>query len=462
MHHPASYLIGLDLGTSVTKGVLMRDDGTVLLAAERPATYSRPAPNQVETDAHHYWLEITAVIRELAADAPAPVRALAFAAASGNTLLADEQGEPLTPIINWMDTRCVGCHPAALHGLEAKDVRQVVGWPCVDIFPLAHLAWLRENRPQIWSRAAHLCMSTDWLLHRLTGNWLMDYSTATTFHLQDQERRRWHQPYLERLDVSTRQLSRLVPSGTVAGPLTPAAAAATGLTTATLAVAGCFDHPAAARAVGVTTPGQLLLSCGTSWVGFFPDHNRQRIVDAELLCDPFLSAEGGPWGAMFSVPTIGPTIDWYVDNLIAPGEPERLRIFDELAATAKPGANGLVVDVQAPPRRLDGDRASIARAVMEGAARALDGHLRRLRERGQAFTRAVQVGGPSKSPIWPRIIEEITGLTIAVGTAHAGARGAAMLAAQAVGSHPKTSMSDPSDSSDLSDKSAPPRKEQRR
>ncbi len=425
---PSSCLIGLDLGTTAVKGVLTQADGQILKAVERPVVYRHPLVDWVEGDAEQQLHDVFEVIRALASVAPAPVVALAAAAASGNTLLADAQGRPLTPVINWMDHRCCDPLPSALQGLTSPDVRQITGWPCVETFPLAHLAWMSEQMPEKMRQAARICMNTDWLLFKLTGQWVMDYSTATTFHLQDQVRRQWHAPFLKRLGIEESQLSRLTGSGVPVGRLTAEAAAATGLSTETLATTGCFDHPSAARAVGVCRPGQLMLSCGTSWVGFTPFANRETILAAELLCDPFLSDHGGPWGGIFSVSAIGPVINWYVDNLIAPNEKYPLRIFDEAAAESAPGAGGLVIDLLAPPQRVVGTRANISRAVMEGAARALTERLRGLEAHGFSFTEAILVGGPSKSPIWPDIIAEITGLELSVGSAHAGAQGAALLA----------------------------------
>jgi sugar (pentulose or hexulose) kinase len=224
------------------------------------------------------------------------------------------------------------------------------------------------------------------------------------------------------------KLSLLVPSGVPVGPLTGAAARDTGLSPSTVVVTGCFDHPAAARAIGVLAPGELMLSCGTSWVGFTPGMDRQTILDAQMLCDPFLSAQGGPWAGMLSVPYIGRTIDWYIDNLIAPGEADRLRIFNEAAAAASPGAGGLEIDLREPPHAIQADRADLSRAVMEGAARLLHGKLLALREHGMHFARAVMVGGPSESPLWTRIVAERIGLVVTPGGRSAGARGAAMLA----------------------------------
>lgn len=421
-------LIGLDLGTSAIKGVLTDERGAVLAEAGAETRFIHPHDGWVETDPEVHYRNVCGVIRELADAAPDGVDAMAMAAASGNTLLTDEAGAPLGNIINWMDRRAEQQPPPALAGLTVDEVSRVTGWPCVSSFPLAHLAWLKENRPDLYRGAGHCGMDTDWILWRMTGRWVMDHSTATTFHLQEQRAGKYHAPYLGRLDIPAARLSALVAPGSAAGPLTTEARRDTGLSEKALVVAGCFDHPAAARAVGVLEPGKLMLSCGTSWVGFAPCADRQAVLSAGMLCDPFLSGRGGPWGGMFSVPYIGRTVDWYVENLIAPGETDKYRVFNESAAEAAPGAGGLKIALREPPRRIEGDRRNVSRAVMEGAATLLNEKIAALKSRGFRYERAVMVGGPSRSPVWPGIVAEITGIEVSVGTRSAGAQGAAILA----------------------------------
>ncbi len=430
------YLIGLDLGTSSVKGVLTDAAGSVLAEATEDTQLLQPRDGWVEVDPEQHYRKVCAVIRQLAAASPGRVGALAMAAASGNTLLTDADGMPLTNIINWMDRRAEQNPPAALAGLTGETVSQVTGWPCVSSFPLAHLAWLKENAPETLRSAAHVGMDTDWLIFQLTGSWRMDRSTATTFHLQEQVRGRYYQPFLERLGLRPGQLSELAESGVAVGALRPRAAADTGLDENTVVVTGCFDHPAAARAVGVLEAGQLMFSCGTSWVGFTPHPDRQALVDAKMLCDPFLSASEGLWGGMFSVPCIGRTIDWYIDNVIAPGEPEKMRLFQEAAAQAAPGAGGLTIDLREPPRPLNASRADVSRAVMEGAARLLNEKLQELRPKGFRYECVVMVGGPSRSPVWSDIVAETTGLVVKSNGRSAGARGAALLAGAGIGLPP--------------------------
>ena len=433
MANDAPYLIGLDLGTSAIKGVLVDAAGRVLAEAGTPTNLLSPRSGWVEVDPEEHYRKTCGVLRELAAVAPGEVSALAMAAASGNTLLTDAAGQPLTPIINWMDQRAAQEQPAALAELTGADVALISGWPCVNSFPLGHLAWLREHHPELYHAAGHYAMDTDWLLHRLTGQWRMDHSTATTFHLQEQTTRTYYQPFLQRLAISTEQLSPLTPSGVAVGSLTQQAAHDSGLSMQAVVVTGSFDHPAAARALGVLAPGQLLLSCGTSWVGFIPETERRRILDAQMLCDPFLSGNGGPWGGIFSVPQIGRTIDWYIDHLIAHGADDRLQVFNDAAAASLPGAGGVQIDLREPPRLINAERAHISRAVMEGAARLLHEKMLGLQAHGFHYERAVMVGGPSLSPLWPQIVAEIMGITVTVGGRSAGARGAAMLAGIGIG-----------------------------
>ena len=422
------FQIGLDLGTTAIKGVATDKYGNIIAEATKNTRFIEPASGWFEIDPEEHYKDVCFVIRELALQVPGKIAALSMAVASGNSLLTDAEGKPLTNIISWMDQRALQNPPKVLSNISVAEVRQVTGWPCVNSFPLGQLAWFQENEPEIYRSAGRYCMNSDWLLFRLTGQWLMDYSTATTSHLQDQKTHAYNKKFLELLNIPEEKLSKLVPSGISAGHLTEEALVDTGLSEFTQIITGSFDHPSAARATGVLEQGQLMLACGTSWVGFFPEDNRQKIIDLELLCDPFLAPGGGAWGAIFSVPSIGRTIDWYVENLIAPGEKNKHVIFDELAAKVNTGANGLKIDLRKEPTVINDSRENISRAVMEGAAELLNEKIKILAVNGIKFNNAVMVGGPSKSPVWPKIVEEITGISLTVGSQHAGAKGAAIIA----------------------------------
>lgn len=414
--------IGIDLGTSHIKGVLLDDNNRVSAEAERRVEFVPDIPG-IEIDPKAHWEMLCSILRELGK--ASDITAISFAAAAGNTILLDQDtGKPLTNIISWLDQRGVGADLPSLRGLSPEAMRQLTGWPCVNTFPPAHLAWWREYRPELLDNS-FVSQNQDFLQFRLTGQHLIDYSSATPLLLVDQCHEEYAPTLLKRFGLRTGQLPQLAPSGTLIGNLTQEAASATGLSTAVKVMTGSFDHPAAARAAGVLREGQLLLSCGTSWVGFFPCQDRRKLIDNQLLCDPFTHRDNGLWGGMFSISGIGPEIDRYVREYIAPGSDNLFQIFDELAAANSSG--GLKIDLTAKYSQPSAPRGQVARAVMEGAAYLLAEKLNTLRQNGIRFKEAVMVGGASRSPIWPEITAGITGLKITSGGKSAGAIGAALL-----------------------------------
>ncbi|MFA6816473.1 MAG: FGGY family carbohydrate kinase [Lentisphaeria bacterium] len=422
------FLCGLDLGTTAIKGVIIDQNGTIIAEGTKNNSMIVLGNDRFEINPEEQYRMVCSLIKELAEKTPGKIAALSMAVASGNLLFTDADGKPLTNIISWMDRRAAQDPPKVLSHLTSTEVRQITGWSCLDSFPLAQLAWFQENKPELYNKASRYCMNSDWLLFRLTGKWQMDYSTATTSHLQDQRTFTYHKEYLKLLNIEEKNLSLLVPTARFVGTVISSAVEDTGLSESTKVVSGSFDHPSSARGANINEPGQLMLSCGTSWVGFFPEKDRQKIINLGLLCDPFLASEGGPWGAIFSVPYIGRMIDWYIDNLIALGNENKYEVFNHLASKAHPGAGGLKIDLRKEPVLLKASPENISRAVMENAAELLNEEIQRLLSKGIKFNHVIIVGGVSKSKIWIKIIEEITALKIEISSSYAGARGAAIVA----------------------------------
>ena len=440
--------IGLDVGTSAVKGILLSAAGEKLALARRPIRHLYPQPGWDELEPEEHVREVFGVIAELAARVPAggKVAGLAMAFASGNLMLLDREGQPLSNVFSWLDGRSVGKTPELLPELDLESFHEIVGWPYTELFPLAQIAWFRKNRPEAWARLGRVCMNNDYLSFRLTGRWGMDPSTATTFYLQNQVEGRWHRPYLELVGVEEEQLPALLPCGAVLGPLTPEAAAATGLSEQTLVVLGAFDHPCAARGTGTLDEGELLLSCGTSWVDYYPLHDRDLAVRMEMLIDPFL-APAGPWGCMAALTALGVTIEKHIDAaVLGPGDDPKRKydIFNAAAQAAPAGAGGLLMDLYRHNRSFlqaidtrqgtGHTREEVARALMEAAAFELRVQADRLAASGITARRITMVGGPTESPLWPRIVAEVAGLPLRlINGQTAGAVGAAVLAAVGCG-----------------------------
>ena len=441
-------LLGVDLGTSVYKAVAITADGQTLASGKVRAHYQRPAPGRVQFSAPGQFERLCRLIRTVAAELPrgaSPV-ALCLSGASGNTLLLDSRHRPLAPAISWLDIRPGEGFQSLLPEIRPEEVLEVVGWPWTERFPLSQLAWLRRHQSRLYRKARYFTLDTAYYYHELTGRMAIDHSSATTLYLQDQKNRRWHDPFLRSLDIEPSSLPELVFSGAPIGGLTAKAARAAGLPIGLPVIAGCFDQASAAFGSGVLRPGDLLLSCGTSWVGFFPTADRASALAAGLIVVPFQQS-AAPWGAMFSLTAIGTTIDRYLSEVFPFPKSlclaERYRRFAAAAATIRCGQEGPPIDPLAglPAGRAAAARvrantslAQLSRRLMCGTALAMRRRLAAATADGFKSRRVIMVGGPSTSAVWTRIVADTLGreLSIADGPT-AGAMGAALLAGIGVG-----------------------------
>ena len=386
--------IGLDLGTGAIKGVCWNSGKGILKKISERIELDHPAPDQAEIDPETYRNQVFRIIAELAQGADGPVEGISFAAASGNTMLCDDNGIPKTRIISWLDTRLKDWLPP-----EEWQVRKTTGWPCIRTFPLMHLEYFRRTVPELLKNSK-IAMNNDYLTWELCGKHLLDASNAAPFYLWDQEKNR-PASYLGYYGIRPQQLPEIAVPGTRAGTLKKAYQQGN-LTERTAVAAGSFDHPSGARAVGVLEPGSMLLSCGTSWVGFYPVRRRDDVPFKEL-CDTFQSGTGGCWGAMFSVAKVGVEVEDFICGRYGKS-PTRYEEFNEEAAKDGTPARQMML------------------AVIGRFKERFDQH--------SGVNRIVLAGGPSEGKTWPILIEECLRVKVEISPYHSytGAVGAAQIA----------------------------------
>jgi len=407
------------------------ENGAVLATASEAMAYNMDG-KIAEFDADVFYDKFCALVKKITrrVNEETIVKGVCISSASGNTVLLDTDGRPLIPAMSWLDTSEDGETEAVMGKLDLDAIYKRVGWPYHSSFPLAHLCMVKIRKPGLLEKAAKVGMTSEYVNLRLCGAFAMDYSTATTFYLSDQVTKRWHFPHLDMLGIPESKLPVLLPVGTKIGEIGRAASAETGLPIGTLVYLGAFDHPSAAYGADVDREGKMLLSCGTSWVGFTPVKGRDKVLAAELLCDPYLERED-LWGGYFSLPKVGRQADMYIEKFISTG-PERYDKFNALAAGSPPGANGLEIDIfEDPPDALfNKDKSDVARACMENVARLMGQKLKALTAFGISVDGIAMCGGPSESPVWPGIVSDIIGKPVRAlkHGAHAGAVGAAKIA----------------------------------
>lgn len=433
------YLIGLDIGTSSVKGVLMTTEGRIACNAKEVFAYHRLESGEVELDADAYLAACFHAIKALAnAAAPGAIKGICASSASGNLLLLDRENKPMTSIISWQDKRVTEEAREILGEMDDEAFYRLIGWPFrYKAFPLAQLCYMKKHNPESLENCGMVAMSTEYLYYTLTEEWGISPSAGTTYFLIDQQKGEYVKPLLDKFGLSEEQFPLILPCGSVLGTVKGDVATRCGLPEGTPVVLGSFDHPSAARGVGVLKEGQMLLSCGTSWVAFFPIADREKGANAGMLIDPFLSPNGC-YGVMTSVASLSERIQLYVNRYIDDSK----EAFQKLSALAKQsvvGANGLCINPQDEPddeKILPFSKEHIARAIMEGTVRLLKERLDGLAEKGISASEAIMVGGPSEDPYWITLIEEMCGITVDVQHgSYAGAVGAAVIAGIGVGTY---------------------------
>ncbi|GAB2581197.1 FGGY-family carbohydrate kinase [Streptomyces capparidis] len=411
--------LGADIGTSSSKGVLVRPDGTLVARAVREHRTSTPHPGWFEHDAQAvWWDDFTALCAELLALAPGGERPAAVGVSGiGPCLLpTDAGGAPLRPAILYgVDTRAGRqvAEQTARYGERAVLERcgsvltsQAVG---------PKLAWLRQREPDVYARTRRWFMAGSHLVHRLTGAYVLDHHSASQCApLYDLRRGAWIEEWCEEIAPGL-EWPRLVWPSDVAGTVTPAAAAATGLPAGIPVVAGTVDAWAEATGVGVTAPGDLMLMYGTTM--FLVN------VVAEPMPTPGLWSTAGAFPGTYclaaGMATSGAVTAWLRDltgasfdtlvgeaSALPPGAEgllmlpyfagERTPLFD-------PDARGLVLGLT-----LRHGRGHLYRAALEGTAFGVRHNLEAMADAGAGSRRLVAVGGGARS-LWTRVVSDVTG-----------------------------------------------------
>ena len=433
------FIIGLDIGTSSIKGIMVSIDGSERYTGRVPFQYITRSDGSVESSAGDYLESCYTLLREFGSKLPngAEIAAISAASASGNLLLLDREGKPAGPIFNWQDHRVTDEVSRVFGEFDTDSYYRSTGWRfTLHSLPLAILCWYKCHYPEILSDCSKVCMSTEYLYFKLTGKWGIGTSAGTPFYLIDQVTGKYRTDILDTLGIPIEKLPPVMKTGSVLGEITEEASAECGLPAGIPIIIGTFDHPSAARGVGVTKEGQLLLSCGTSWVGFYPVDDREKAVSAAMLIDPFLSEQGGPWAGMISLASLSGQIETFTKTYVDNSDVWYRKLVD-YSAESEAGAGGLSINLLAEANDAEirrYEKKHIARAIMENVVNMLSEGLARITAAGIVCDEAVMVGGPSESPLWAQLIAEKSGISVRVmHGSYAGAVGAAVLAGTAVG-----------------------------
>ncbi|GAB3596430.1 FGGY-family carbohydrate kinase [Microbacterium tumbae] len=434
--------IGVDVGTSSTKGVLVAEDGSIVASASRAHDVSRPRTGWVEMDAGIWWDEFVSIARELRAAMPeAGIAGVGVSGMGPCVLLADEEDVPVRPAILYgVDTRAVAQIDRMTAELGAQEITRIGGSALTSQAAGAKIAWVADEEPDAFARARRLFMPASWLARRLTGAYALDHQSASqTSPLYEIEGERWHDPWWERYAATIAQPA-LGWAGEIAGTVTDAAAGITGIPAGTPVIIGTIDAWTEAVSVGAHGAGDLMLMYGTTMFLVATGTRTLRTPSMWTTVGAFPGTRNLAGG----LSTSGALTAWLRD-LTDADYPQLLAEAEE----SGPGARGLLMlpyfagertPIQDPDARgvvagltLEHGRGDLYRAALEATALGVRHNVETMRAAGADIRRIVAVGGGTQGRLWLQIVSDVTGLVQEVPETTIGASyGAAFLAASAV------------------------------
>ncbi|WP_435748058.1 FGGY-family carbohydrate kinase [Microbacterium sp. PMB16] len=433
--------LGVDIGTSSSKGVLVDDGGVILATAIRAHEVSRPRSGWVEMDGRVWWDEFVAITHELIAAAPeAEIVGVGVSGMGPCILLADEHDEPVRPAILYgIDTRSTAQIERMTAELGVDEITRVGGSTLTSQAGGPKIAWIAEEDAEAWARARRLFMPASWLARKLTGAYVLDHQSASQVSpLYDIEGEQWHEPWWAEFAGPIEQ-PVLGWAGDLAGEVTAAAASATGLAAGTPVIIGTIDAWTEAVSVGAHEVGDLMLMYGTTMFLVATGEEALRTPSMWTTAGAFAGTRNLAGG----LSTSGALTAWLKD-LTGADYPALLAD----AERSRPGARGLLVlpyfagertPIQDPDARgviagltLDHSRGDLYRAALEATALGVRHNVETMRAAGADIRRIVAVGGGTQGRLWLQIVSDVTGLVQEVPQTTIGASyGAAFLAATA-------------------------------
>ncbi len=435
--------LGIDIGTSEVKALLLNDQHQLVGSASAALDISRPQAGHSEQQPNDWWLATQTALAQLQQLHPlayAKVQALGLSGQMHGAVLLDSQGEVLRPAILWNDTRASAECTELMAELPAWP--QVAGSLVMPGFTAPKLRWLAKHEPRVFSRIATVLLPKDYVRFKLTDERVTDMSDASGTAWLDVEKRDWSDALLHQTGLERRHMPRLVEGSEAGGRLSATAAKALGLSPGIVVAGGGGDNAASAVGMGAVHAGQGFLSLGTSGVLFVVTPRYQP--NAASATHAFCHALPGLWHQMSVMLSAASCLQWATRLLGASSAGALEEQASALTLTQRESAplflpylsgertphNSATVRGSFHNLSHDTDAAALAYAVMEGVTFGLHDGLRALQAAGSTVERLSLVGGGARSAMWAQQLASSLNLEIVTvgGAIAGGALGAARLA----------------------------------
>jgi xylulokinase len=427
-----AYLLGLDIGTSGTKTLLIDETGKVVARAVAEYPLLTPRPNWAEQNPTDWWEATVATIHRVLEESGLSgdqVSAVGLSGQMHGSVFLDSADEIIRPAILWCDQRTQAqCDWIT----ETVGVETVVAETCNPIltgFQAPKIIWLRDNEPDEFARVHKVLLPKDYIRFRLTGEYATEVSDASGTCLLNVPQRRWSEVILSKTGIPREWLPEVYESQEVSGQISAAAAEATGLKAGTPVVGGGGDQAAGAVGNGIVETGVVSSTVGTSGVVFA--YLDEPLMDQKLRTHTFCHAVPGKWHVMGVVQSAGGSLRWLRDELCqtekamaAETGRDPYEYMTEAAATVatsegliflpyltgertpypNPNAKGVFFGLT-----IRHTKAHLIRSVLEGAAMAMRDSFEIMKAMGTPFAQVRASGGGARSKLWRQIQADVTG-----------------------------------------------------
>ncbi|WP_025119109.1 MULTISPECIES: xylulokinase [unclassified Serratia (in: enterobacteria)] len=439
--------LGLDLGTSEIKAVVIDDNGTLIASAGEPLEVQRPHPHWAEQDPADWWRATQAVVSRLRAKIPqqwSHIRSLGLSGQMHGAVLLNRDNQVLRPAILWNDTRSAEqCKQLTQNAPELHDIAGNLAMPG---FTAPKLLWVAKHEPEIFANIATVLLPKDFLRWMMSGDKVSDMSDAAGTLWLDVGKRDWSDSLLAACGLTRDQMPRLVEGSEISGQLKGDLARSWGLNDNIIIAGGGGDNAASAVGIGAVNPGDAFISLGTSGV-LFAVNDRFR-PNPQSAVHAFCHALPERWHQMSVMLTAASALRWFC-QLVGSNEPTLLAEIAQmnlaeqrLAPIFLPYLSGERTPHNDPlaTGAFHGlthshQRAAMGYAVLEGVAFGMADGLDVLSQAGTRLAQCSLIGGGARSEHWAQLMADVLDLPVVthLGGEAGGALGAARLGWLAAG-----------------------------
>ena len=439
--------IGVDLGTSAVKLLLMEGSGKIVKIASREYPLYFPHPGWSEQKPEDWWSNVLEGIKELTAECDkSQVAGISFGGQMHGLVILDENDNVIRPAILWNDGRTQK-ETDYLNNVIGKDkLVELTANIAFAGFTAPKILWVKENEPENFKKIAKIKLPKDFLAYKMSGTFCTDVSDASGMLLLDVKNRSWSKEMLDICGVSESQMPKLFESYEVVGTLKPDVAAELGLSTEVKIVAGAGDNAAAAVGTGTVGDGRCNISLGTSGTVFISSKTFEKNDNPAIHLFDHADGTYHLMGCMLSAASCN---KWWMEDIVGTKAfaEEQKAITDDMLGNNhvyflpylmgersphnNPDARGAFIGMS-----MDSTRADMTQAVLEGVAFGLRDSVEVARKLGIKLERTKICGGGAKSPLWKKIIANVMNLKVDVIESEEGpGYGGAILAAVACGEY---------------------------